>query len=206
MVMITHWQAEKVTKINAAERQIKEAIKLFFEQRDPISIHTLAGAAHQILYDISNESGMESMRNSLIIKDEYRKLWLDALNKAKNFLKHADRDPNVTLEFNPEMNVFLIADTLSIYIRLTHEVFPECVIFNTWFTLAYPELTKEGTLKNLVSEHLVAKGVSPYNYDAFRKILSDQGESGFTRIIRILFKRCETGKDQARLCPSLSCA
>ena len=29
------------------------------------------------------------MRNSLIIKDEYRKLWLDALNKAKNFLKHA---------------------------------------------------------------------------------------------------------------------
>jgi hypothetical protein len=85
MIMMTSWKAEQVTKIDAAERQIKEAIKLFFERRDQISIHTLAGAANQILYDISNESGMESMRNSLIIKDEYRKLWMDALNKEKTF-------------------------------------------------------------------------------------------------------------------------
>lgn len=41
----------QITKIGAARSQLTEAINSFFEERDPVSIHTLIGAALQILND-----------------------------------------------------------------------------------------------------------------------------------------------------------
>jgi hypothetical protein len=35
----------KLSKLEAAERQLREAIFLFFERRDPVAIHSLTGAA-----------------------------------------------------------------------------------------------------------------------------------------------------------------
>jgi hypothetical protein len=172
--VMARWHTEQVTKLEAAERQIKEAIWLFFEKRDYISIHTLAGAANQILYDISEKSGIESLRSSLMVKEEYRKEWINNLNKARNFFKHAKNDPNTLLEFNQELNVFLIVDTLSIYIKVAQKVFPELEVFQIWFTLAYPHLTKEGPLKEVVSNIMVPKGVSAYDYQSCLEVLRDK--------------------------------
>jgi hypothetical protein len=41
--------SETVTVLEAAERQLRTAIRLFFERRDMIAIHTLATAAQEIL-------------------------------------------------------------------------------------------------------------------------------------------------------------
>jgi hypothetical protein len=46
-----------VTKIGAARSQLIEAIHLFFEDRDPVSIHTLLGASLQILNDHFTDVG-----------------------------------------------------------------------------------------------------------------------------------------------------
>ena len=46
-----------VTKIGAARSQLIEAIHLFFEDRDPVSIHTLVGASLQILNDHITDVG-----------------------------------------------------------------------------------------------------------------------------------------------------
>ncbi len=54
-------KVEKVNKIEAARRQLVEAITLFFERRDPIAIHTLIGASHQILYDLAKGKGDTSI-------------------------------------------------------------------------------------------------------------------------------------------------
>ncbi len=41
-------QVIRLSKIEAAERQIREAIRLFAEDRDPVTVRTVAGAAHQV--------------------------------------------------------------------------------------------------------------------------------------------------------------
>ena len=39
---------ELVTKLEAAERQLRVAIRLFFERKDMIAVHTLTAAALEI--------------------------------------------------------------------------------------------------------------------------------------------------------------
>ena len=43
---------KSITKLEAAERQLAQAIRLFFGQGDEIAIHTLASTAYQILSDM----------------------------------------------------------------------------------------------------------------------------------------------------------
>jgi len=38
----------KISKLDAAKRQLETAIRLYFNEADPVSVHTLAGAAHTI--------------------------------------------------------------------------------------------------------------------------------------------------------------
>lgn len=39
----------KISKIEAVKRQVNTAIQLYFHQMDPVAIHTLTCAAHEIL-------------------------------------------------------------------------------------------------------------------------------------------------------------
>jgi len=50
----------RVTKIEAARRQIDAAIRLLFSEEDPVVIHTIASAGFRILRDIAhnNEIGV----------------------------------------------------------------------------------------------------------------------------------------------------
>jgi hypothetical protein len=48
---------ERITKLDAAIRQLDTAITLWFTEADTISIHTLACSAHQIIHDINQQKG-----------------------------------------------------------------------------------------------------------------------------------------------------
>ena len=54
--------ALEITKRDAANRQLNEAIHFFFEQRDPIAIHTLVGSAALILSDLVEAKNPEKSR------------------------------------------------------------------------------------------------------------------------------------------------
>ena len=101
-----------IQKLDAASRQISTAIELWFKEADPISIHVLACSAYQIVHDINHKrGGRDLLYDSLVIKDEYRKEWIDRIKRTYNFLKHADRDPAETVEFDPVNNEFFILYT-----------------------------------------------------------------------------------------------
>jgi len=51
---------ESASKLDAATRQLHMAIRLYFQDADPLAIHTLAGAAHGILADLARHRGHES--------------------------------------------------------------------------------------------------------------------------------------------------
>src|ERR1700735_603484 len=103
----------KISKLDAAESQLTEAIHLFFEERDSVSIHTLAHAAFEIVadYALAHDIPVMLHKTSPMITDEGREIWAKSVNRAKNFFKHADKDIKnniIEIDFEPELNIFVI--------------------------------------------------------------------------------------------------
>lgn len=143
--MVRH---EKITKLGAAERQLRIAIRLFFERADLIAVHTLAAAATQVLVDVGKSRGVTSpFRDNDIIRPEKKKEWTIILNEAQNFFKHADRDPGGMLDFYPDATPFHIFEGVLMHNAITKGYFPETLVFASWFSLKYPYLLLDGPLK-----------------------------------------------------------
>ena len=143
MPNFTHYT---LTKFDVAERQLIQAIKLFFDDGDPVSIHTLAEAASQVLYDTRAQYGAESkIRDSDIVKPEYKKEWLASLAKSRNFFKHANKDPLAIHEFKEEFNHFSLLDAVSMYLTAKRQWTPETIVFVQWYAVTYPSTVKKNT-------------------------------------------------------------
>ena len=46
-----------ITKLAAAERQVKAAIRMFFAREDSLAVHTVAAAGYQLLADLKAKRG-----------------------------------------------------------------------------------------------------------------------------------------------------
>ena len=64
----------RVTKIQAAQRQINAGIQMLFRNEDPVAIHTVAMAGFRILRDLMKKSDLAQPIDSMI-----------SLEKRKNF-------------------------------------------------------------------------------------------------------------------------
>lgn len=167
----------KISKIDAAKSQLIEAINLFFEERDPVSIHTLAAASLQILYDHFDDVGkvwdhnLMFHYNAIHIKDEYRGEWIALINEPKNFFKHADKDlknGKTEIEFWPNVNHFYIMEAircLRIIEKDNHVWEPEFRVFTAWYVKKYPHHLKDG------EGHKMAENLSFDSYKSFRDVL-----------------------------------
>lgn len=134
-----------LSKFDVAERQLLQAIRMFFGDEDLVSIHTLAEAAAQVLSDIGGEFGAKSfLRDSDMIREEKKKEWLGHIFKSRNFFKHADRDKDQLHEFENEFNDFSLLDAVSMYAIIKKRWVPETLVFQIWFAVAHPNLMKEG--------------------------------------------------------------
>jgi hypothetical protein len=136
----------ELTKFDVAERQLLQSIKMFFGEEDPVSIHTLAEAAAQILSDISKSYGTRSyLRNSELIKPEKKKEWFQHIFKSRNFFKHANNDGNEKHIFNCVCNDLTLIDAVHIYSVIKKRWVPETSVFHAWFLVEHPSLIREGT-------------------------------------------------------------
>jgi hypothetical protein len=55
-----------VSELDAARRQLRTAIELFFEDRDPVSVHTLIHAAKGIIDGRCKAKGVKAGREALL--------------------------------------------------------------------------------------------------------------------------------------------
>ncbi len=99
-----------VSKLEAAERQLRQAVRLFFQRGDDVAIHTLAAAAYQILSDLCEHKGIEREMEDSAILDEMgvKGEVLATTRKPQTFFMHADKDPEGTVRFNPLLSACLI--------------------------------------------------------------------------------------------------
>ena len=141
----------QLTKFDVAERQLHQAIALFFAEGDPVSIHTLAEAAAQILYDIRTRFGGHSFRrDSDKIRDEYKKEWMTLLTSARNFFKHGDRDGDAVHSFNVDLNRFTLLDAVYLYKFAKKAQSPECLLFTCWLAANHSHLFKNDTFPEAI--------------------------------------------------------
>lgn len=130
---------------------------LYFCNGDPVSIRALAEASLEVLSMISDKvktepSSLQKFINE-VIPDDKKKEFMKALNKTKNFLKHADKDPEGVLDFNPSGSSFLMHEAIGIYENLSQELPTRFAAFRIWFRLNHPQIYKnspsEEKIKNI---------------------------------------------------------
>jgi hypothetical protein len=146
----------KIGKLDAARRQLRTAITLWFNGGDPVAIHALAFAAYEVIHTISkkrNPYRRDLLFDSLLIKDEYRKQFCISLKEHAHFFKHADRDGEAEIEFDPELSEGFILYAICGRELCAEPQSEEESTFLWWLQLHHPSiLTQKGrdTLANLM--------------------------------------------------------
>ncbi|WP_157798860.1 hypothetical protein [Serratia marcescens] len=134
-------QIIKLSKIDVAERQLNQSIRMFFKEADPVSIRTLAEAAGEVLSDIGDYQGI--VRDKSMVKPEKYREWLRAMFETRNFFKHGKNDANKILDFQPSINDIVILDAVSMYLKHTEKWTVETLLYQVWNQLNYPNFWRD---------------------------------------------------------------
>jgi len=139
-----------ISKLDVAKRELEHSIRLFFSYGDIIVTHLAASAAQKVLSDLGKESGVASIRTDIqrYVKKDKQKYVSDMFSQAYNFFKHADKDPNKLLKFNPEISEFAIWDSVKLYQSLTKEITGLMLAFRLWFSIKHNDILLEKGVKN----------------------------------------------------------
>src|SRR5882762_929218 len=93
-----------ISKLQAVQRQLDVAIRLLFDDGDPVAVHTLVGAASVIITDLVEKHHPDkswdkfAQEANKISPSEYFRV----MRKLQNFLKHARNDYSATFDFDPK--------------------------------------------------------------------------------------------------------
>ncbi|TNE52542.1 MAG: hypothetical protein EP341_06740 [Sphingomonadales bacterium] len=60
-----------VTKLTAAQRQLRAAIRMFFAKEDDLAIHTVASAAYRLIADLKNSRGRDEVADYHLVSVFY---------------------------------------------------------------------------------------------------------------------------------------
>ena len=134
-----------VEKLEAARRQLHTAIRLWFDDGDPVSIHALLSAAHEIIHTRFRLKGLKGLLfDSPHIPDSERSNFGKVVTKAAVFFKHARSDPYAELHFRSEANEFLMSVCVQGVWRMGEEIAMEEAIVALWLGVHRPAWSPGG--------------------------------------------------------------
>ena len=177
----------KVNKIEAAQRQIDTAIRLLFDNEDPVSIHTLAMAGFRILRDLAHKhnSNMNRVVKSRIKPVMEGKFW-GTMQSFANFLKHANKDPDGIIDdVHEEINDAILFLTTIFYRDLGYQFTPEMLALHGWFSVIHPDVLSQISPDNFRDQ---LKATSIYLVGKPRKEQLAQGKE-VLKIARLFFNK-----------------
>jgi len=122
---------------------------LFFENRDPLAIHTLAAASLSVLRDLSRRGGKREWLAAFddLVKPGMEEEFWHLIKAPSNFLKHANRDPDGVLEeFEEESNDTFLFFCCGLLRDLGQPLTLEMKALFWWFAMMHPCVLREGPL------------------------------------------------------------
>ena len=165
-------EMKRYSKSDVAKSQLDEAIKLFFEQRDPVSVHSLLGASHQIMRDIAkaNDTKYRCIIEELISQsNQDLKQSYNAVFQPRNFFKHADKAHNVQFSFDDLENELWLLYACVLYRQVITEKSNAVSSFWSWYLLKYPKILSAVQIPYLV-KLAESQSIDVNNYEYFRDI------------------------------------
>ncbi len=134
----------KLTKLDAAKRQIITALQLYFANGDPAATHTLAAAGHELVRGVSRARGSGPMLVKDVALDRiipsYQKEYIRRINAPANFFKHADQDPDEEIDFDPALTEVLLFDATLRWTTLTGQHEPMFIAFQVYLQMILPDV------------------------------------------------------------------
>lgn len=127
-----------VQKIEASERQLNEAVLMWLDVRDPLSLHTVVMAGFGILKDLHYARFPDQESDPL--RGMLSKLGYREFNRIANFLKHADRDPDASISVpNDKLNESRIGMCIPVLRCLDRNLSSTLGAFHLMSMMTYPE-------------------------------------------------------------------
>ncbi len=152
----------RISKLDAARRQLFAALQLYFEDGDTVAIHTLAAVAHEILSVLVRKKGGATMLDwvKALVTPEFEKQLIDWARQPQNFFKHGGKDANSNIEFDTKLTEFFLFDACLAYGKveaipkgdITAEATRIQIAYLTWYLLHRPTaLRPDSDLARMVS-------------------------------------------------------
>jgi hypothetical protein len=165
---------ERVTKMDAVRRQLRTAVRMFFEDRDTIATYTVAAAVEGLLGGLLKHAGKaHPFRDSDIIVPEHKKEFFRLLNRPQNFFKHSDDDPEGVLEFAPVSLEYVPFECAVLYHLYAGRPLREAWIFTFWFSVEHPNLVKPGLFNEAIGKlNTEAPGAARRNKKFFLELMN----------------------------------
>lgn len=167
-----------LTKIEVAEIQLRVAIRLFFCEEHPVVVETLVAAASGVLRGLADQRGLRGiLHDNALVKPEHKKDWIRTLHEAQNFFKHADKDPAVTFDYQPQMLHYLLMEACQLYRQLAsddhlkHRLLKEGVMYEIWFSFKYPHLLLDPDAPRKLTEGRGLQAFDPDDFEVVRMTL-----------------------------------
>jgi hypothetical protein len=167
--MDTEW----IDKLDVARRQIVAAVRLFFEEGDPVAIHTLVAPAHQVLVDIGESKGIHGgIKNAKALQSPDAKKYLASINFAFNFIKHADRDGDAKINVSPlpELTSDFLMDGILLLQLITGKLPIEAKVFWIWFVSTRPAEFEDSLPEGPIKE-MQQMGIEKWDFKTIRQFL-----------------------------------
>lgn len=128
---------QKISKEEAAKRQMITAVDLLLGGGDIVSIHTLAFASHGILEPIAQRLDRKSLRLQFL--DKISEItWERRTKEAANFFKHGGRKNEKFVYLSAEYTEWVLLDTVKLYKFITKETTPHFYIYALYMYSKYP--------------------------------------------------------------------
>lgn len=170
-------QQVTITKLDAARRELRTAIELWFNDGDPVAIHVLAFSAYEIIHALCRRKGITNLiYNSDMIKKSKRQEASQLLKKAASFFKHAEHDPNTTMVFSPTLSEGFMTFAIIGLQKHGEKLDDDSIAFMKWQLLHNP--------KNFttLAQQLVADGVP---VEGLSKVMGFSKREFFYEFMRI---------------------
>jgi len=133
----------EVWKLDAARRQMETAAILYFNDGDPVSIHTLVSAAYEILSNLEAKKGKKMWIESSLSNTfgaELSKEIRPYMRKPQNFFKHANKRRETKIRFSPVLTEIMLLDVERAYLELTGAQSLILRAYEKWCYIQYPEV------------------------------------------------------------------
>ncbi|KAB2716965.1 hypothetical protein [Brucella intermedia] len=137
-------ERKQISKLDAARRQLLAAIHIHWYMDEPIAVYSLAANVWEICDALlARQNKIRILAEITSSQGIMPRAVRDLINAPRNFVKHADRDPDTVIDDLSHSDCDAILLTACLDYMFANGRSPYCAgVFVAWYSAIYPEKTE----------------------------------------------------------------